>query len=60
MTVHGYEFFMKINIKVNQFLYKQILEVDFCSTICWIQLDPKCLIFQHDNASIHTTKMIKQ
>ena len=60
MTIHSYMLLIKVNGKVNQFLYKQILEVGLCSTICYFELDPKRLILQPDNALIHTTKMMKQ
>ena len=58
--VHGCKCLVKINDKVNQLLYNQILEVGLCPIICCFELDPKHLIFQQDNASIHTTKMMKQ
>lgn len=60
MTIHGCGLLIKINGKVNQLLYKQILEVGLYSTICKFELNPEHLIFQQDNASIHTTKMMKQ
>ena len=59
MMVHGCMLLMNINGKVNQFLYKKILEISLYSTIHYFELDPKCFIFQHDNALIHTIKMMK-
>jgi hypothetical protein len=50
---------MEIDGKVNQILYKQILEVGLSSIICYYELDPRCLIFKQDNASIHTVKIVK-
>ena len=44
MTVHGFGLLIKINDKVNQLLYKQILEVGLYSTIPYFELE--YLIFQ--------------
>jgi hypothetical protein len=46
MTIHGYRLLMKIDGKMNQILYKQILEVGLTSTIHYHELDLRCLIFQ--------------
>ena len=39
MTFYGYGLLMKIDGKVNQALYKEILEVGLSSTICFYDMD---------------------
>ena len=60
MTFYGCGLLMKINSKVNQALYKEILEVGLSSTICFYDMDPRHVIFQQDNAPIHNAKSMKQ
>ena len=60
MTFYGCGLLMKINGKVDQVLYKEILEVDLSSTICFYNMDPRHFIFQQDNALIHNVKSMKQ
>jgi hypothetical protein len=60
MTIQGCRLFIKIIEKENQFSYKEILEVGLSSTICRNELDPISLIFQQNNASIHTTSFLKE
>ena len=60
MTFYGCGLFMKINSKVNQALYKEILEVGLSSTICFYDMDPRRAIFQQHNAPIHNAKLMKQ
>ena len=61
ITIYGCGCLIKIDGKVNQALYKEILEVGISSTICFYDMDPNCIIiFQQNNASIHNAKSIKQ
>ena len=60
MTIYNCGFLIKINVKDNQALYKEILEVGLSSTICFYDMDPRHVIFQQDNAPIHNEKSIKQ
>jgi hypothetical protein len=45
MTIQGCGLLIKITRKVNQFLYKDILEVGLSATIRRYELDPTSLIF---------------
>ena len=60
MTFYGCGLFMKIDSKVDQALYNEILEVDLSFTICFYNMDPRHFIFQQDNAPIHNAKSMKQ
>ena len=60
MTFYGCGLLMKIDGKVNQALYKDILEVGLSSTICFYDMDARRVIFQQDNAPIHNAKSMKQ
>ena len=59
-TFYGCRLLMKINGKVDQMLYKEILEVDLSSTICFYNMDPRHFIFQQNNMPIHNAKSMKQ
>ena len=59
MTFYGCGLLIKIDGKVNQALYKEILEVGLSSTICFYDMDPRCVIFQQDNAPIYNAKSMK-
>ena len=59
-TIYGCGLLMKINGKINQALYKEILEVGISSTICFHDMNSMCVIFQQDNAPIHNAKSMKQ
>ena len=60
MTFYGCGLLMQIDGKVNQTLYKEILEVGLSSTICFYDMDHRRVIFQQDNAPIHNVKSMKQ
>ena len=45
MTFYDCRLFIKIDGKVNQALYKEILEVGLSSTICFYDIDPRRVIF---------------
>jgi hypothetical protein len=57
MNIHGCKFIIKINRKVNQFLYK--VEVGLSPTNYCFELDLKHLIYQQDNVSIQITKNLR-
>ena len=60
ITLYGCGLLIKINGKVNQALYKEILDVSLSSTICFYDMDPRRVIFQQDNGLIHNVKSIQQ
>ena len=60
MTFYGCGLLMKIDGKVNQALYNEILEVGLSSTICFYDMDPRRILFQRDNVRIHNAKSMKQ
>ena len=60
ITLYGCRLLIKIDNKVNQALYKKILEVGLLFTICFYNMDPRHIIFQQDNAPIHNAKLMKQ
>ena len=60
MILYGCGLLIKINGRVNQALYKQILEVGLSFTICFHDMDPRRVIFQQDNAPIYNAKSMKQ
>ena len=59
MTSHGPRLVYKIEGHLNQHGYRQILEQTIDGTIRLYRLDATEVIFQQDNASIHTTKMMQ-
>ena len=60
MTSHGPRLVYKIEGRLNQHGYRQILEQTIDGTIRKYKLDATKVIFQQDNASIHTTKMVHE
>ena len=61
MIIHSCNLITKINGKVNQHQYKEILEVGLSLTIFYFyELNPRSIFFQQVNASIHNTKILKQ
>ena len=60
MIFYGCGLLIKIDGKVNQTLYKEILEVGLSSTICLYDIDPRHVIFEQDNMPIHNSKSMKQ
>ena len=60
MTSHGLGLVYKIEGRLNQHGYRQILEQTIDGTIKKYNLDATKVIFQQDNASIHTTKMMQE
>ena len=60
MTFYGCGLLIKIDGKVNQALYREILEVGLSSSICFYDMDPRRIIFQQYSAPIYNTKSMKQ
>ena len=60
MTSHGPGLVYKIEGRFNHYGYRQILKQTIDHTIKKYNLDATKVIFQQDNASIHTTKMMQE
>lgn len=60
MTFHGPGMLCRIEGRMDQHQYKEILQRDLLYTICAYDLDPSNLIFQHDNDPKHTAKSVRQ
>ena len=60
MTSHGPGLVYKIEGCLKQHGYRQILQQTIDGTIKKYKLDATKVIFQHDDASIHTTKMMQE
>ena len=60
MTSHGPGLVYKIEGRLNQHGYRQILEQTIDVTNRKYKLDATKVIFQQDNPSIHTTKMMQE
>ena len=60
ITVHGPGFMCKIDGSMDQHLYKQILTDELLKTIEWYDMDPKKVIFQHDNDPKHKAKSVQE
>jgi transposase len=60
MTIHGTGYMAKITGNMDQHLYKEILEDDLLETIAYYNMDPAKVIFQHDNDSKHTAKLVQE
>jgi transposase len=60
MTIYGPGLVYKVEGRLNQHGYRQILEQTIDGTIRKYGLDATQVIFQQDNASVHTTKMMQE
>jgi transposase len=60
MTAHGQGYMCKIDGRMDQHLYKQILEDELCQTIKYYGMDIDRSIFQHDNDPKHTAKSVQE
>jgi transposase len=58
MTTKGPGFMCKIDGKMEQTLYKQILSEELARTIEHYSIDARDVIFQHDNSPIHKAKSV--
>ena len=59
MTAQGVGFMCKIDSIMDQYLYRSILEDELLKTIEFYELEPKHVIFQHDNDPKHKAKSIQ-
>ena len=60
ICIHGPGLICKVEERINQICYCDILEENIHKVISKFNLDPSCVIFQQDNASIYTTKMLQE
>lgn len=60
MTAEGTGYICKIDGKMDQHMYKSILEDELQQSIKHYNLDPQKVIFQHDNDPKHTAKSVKE
>lgn len=59
MTPNGVGHACRIDNRMDSDLYVRILGDEFLSTLEYYALEPDAIIFQHDNASVHTTQKVK-
>jgi transposase len=60
MCMHGPGLICKVEGRINQIRYRDILEENVHRVISKFNLDRSRVIFQQDNAPIHTTKMLQE
>ena len=60
MCIYGSKLVCKVDGRINQICYRDILEDNVHKVISKFNLDPSHVIFQQDNATIHTTKMLQE
>jgi transposase len=60
MTSKGVGYLCKIDGIMDQYLYKSILEDDLMKTMDFYNVDPKEVIFQHDNDPKHKSKSVQE
>ena len=60
ISIHGLGVVCKVEGRINQHRYQEILEQNLPQTICKFHLDPSSIIFQQDKAHVHTTKMLME
>ena len=60
MTAHGVGFMCKFEGKMDQHMYKQILEDDLLRTIEWHGMDIESVIFEHDNDPKHRARSVQE
>ncbi|EIE81240.1 hypothetical protein RO3G_11411 [Rhizopus delemar RA 99-880] len=60
LTWHGVGYLSNIKGSINSDFYIGILEDELMKTIDWYDLEKEDIIFQQDNASIHTAKKVSE
>ena len=60
MTSQGVGYLCKIEGIMDQHLYKNILEEELMETMEFYEIDPKEVIFQHDNDPKHKSKLVQE
>jgi transposase len=60
MTAEGVGFLCRIVDKMDQHLYKSILEDELLRTIEWYGLNPDKVVFQHDNDPKHKARSVQE
>ncbi|KAG1034479.1 hypothetical protein G6F43_013053 [Rhizopus delemar] len=60
LTWHGVGYLSNIKGSINSDFYIGILEDELMKTIDWYDLEKEDIIFQQDNASIHTAKEVSE
>ena len=60
MFIYGPSLIHRVDGRLNQQGYQQILEEQLYGSICKLQLNALQVIFQQDNAPIHTTRKMNE
>lgn len=60
ITYDGVGYVVKIEVNLTKELYKLILEDELVQTMTEYKINPKKVIFQHDNDQKHTAKIVTQ
>ena len=60
MIAQGPRLMYKIDGKMDQYLYKSILEDELAQTIKYYKMNPQNIFFQQDNCTIHKVKIIQE
>ena len=60
MMAFGLGAWYKVEGRMDRHLYKFILEIFLWSTIHNYNMDPSRLVFQHDDDSKHTSKIVQE
>lgn len=60
MTADGPRFMCKIDGMMDQHLYRAVLQDELLETMRWYNLNPRKIIFQHDNDSKHRASSVQK